>query len=385
MWFKCIIISKGVKKNMEKRNFGIDILRLTAAFMIVVLHCLTQGGLKDNVEDGTSTSYVVIAMLVLTYGAVDIFALISGYVSYSEKEKKYSFSNVIYLWFITIFYGVFITIMYHISKPDVITWKDYVKGLMPITNNTYWYLNAYIGLVIFKPFIDKMLRSITNGFAFSIAVVFLAAFSFYETMTHSFSLNNGYSVLWLIVLYYIGAVIKKCEIDKKSKTSICVILLLLSYIITVLSLIFMRDVGIINISINKTVLLSYTSPTIVLFCSMLLILFSKIRIKGVMKSIVELLSPLAFTVYIINCHDCIWEYVMKDLFLKSVVKDGLKVFGEIMIFSFCFFAICIMLDMMRNYLFKSINVKSLSVKLEGLIVRIVKKIGPKVTETRIID
>lgn len=75
----------------DKRNYGIDLLRMVAMFMVVILHVLGQGGVLAK----TAGLKNHIAWLLETgaYCAVDCFAIISGFVSYTDKEKTYRYSK----------------------------------------------------------------------------------------------------------------------------------------------------------------------------------------------------------------------------------------------------------------------------------------------------
>ena len=72
----------------DQRNYGIDLLRVLSMCFVVVLHALGQGGVLAAVPDGTGASVSAHFLESLTYGEVDIFALISGYVSFSAVSKK---------------------------------------------------------------------------------------------------------------------------------------------------------------------------------------------------------------------------------------------------------------------------------------------------------
>ena len=83
--------------NKEKRNYGIDFLRIYSMFLVVLLHSLGQGGLLQNLSI-TDKQYSFVWLLeIFAYCAVNIFGLISGYVSYRDKETKIKFSNYLEL------------------------------------------------------------------------------------------------------------------------------------------------------------------------------------------------------------------------------------------------------------------------------------------------
>ena len=71
----------------SSRNHGVDLLRLLAMFYVLVLHVLGQGGVLEAAAEGTALHRFAWFLETWAYCAVDVFALISGYVSYTERER----------------------------------------------------------------------------------------------------------------------------------------------------------------------------------------------------------------------------------------------------------------------------------------------------------
>ena len=129
----------------EERNYGIDLLRIISMFCIVILHCLGQGGILKNAVINSNQYKFAWFMEIFAYCAVDIFALISGYVSYSKEEKRTKYSNYLNIWLQVVFYGLLVTGIFNIIKPELIHKRDYLLVLFPVTNGLYWYVSAYTG------------------------------------------------------------------------------------------------------------------------------------------------------------------------------------------------------------------------------------------------
>ncbi len=91
------------KNKLEPHEYGIDLLRLIAMFMITVLHCVNQFSslLKSNtLLEGKILAY---ALESICYCGVDCFALISGYLLIYSQVKLAKLFN---LWFTCIFYSI---------------------------------------------------------------------------------------------------------------------------------------------------------------------------------------------------------------------------------------------------------------------------------------
>ena len=77
-------------KKRSKRNYGIDLLRMVAMYMVIILHVMYQGGILGNLSG--NTEYAVSWFIeTVAYCAVDCYAIVSGYVGYREEEKPYNY------------------------------------------------------------------------------------------------------------------------------------------------------------------------------------------------------------------------------------------------------------------------------------------------------
>ena len=103
---------------MREKNHGIDVLRMLAMFMVVVLHILNQGGILN--ASGRFTSQYEVGWLLQTaaFCAVDVYALISGYV---WVYAKYRYRNIIELWMQVLFYTILITVLFWVFVPDSVS------------------------------------------------------------------------------------------------------------------------------------------------------------------------------------------------------------------------------------------------------------------------
>ena len=93
------ILQKNINK--QRRNYGIDLLRIFSMINIINLHINRKAGLLHL--NSINLKFKNIWRLeIFSYFAVNCFGLISGIVGFN----KYKFSNLIYLWFISTFYSI---------------------------------------------------------------------------------------------------------------------------------------------------------------------------------------------------------------------------------------------------------------------------------------
>ena len=144
-----------MKIDKAKRNYGIDLLRIISMFFVIILHCYGQGGLIYHVTQGTIQYKFSWMIEIIAYCAVNIFALISGYVAFYSEGKKVDYSRYFELWFEVVFYGMLLNVIIGLVNPEYRLASNYISALMPVSGVMYWYFCAFTGLYVMKPLIDK--------------------------------------------------------------------------------------------------------------------------------------------------------------------------------------------------------------------------------------
>lgn len=124
----------------NSRNYGIDLLRILSMYMVVILHVLGQGGILRETIILSSNYKVVWLLEIVSYCAVNCYALISGYVGINAE---YNYSNIIALWLRVIFYTVIITACFALVVPNSVGINEICNAIFPVMRKQYWYFTAY--------------------------------------------------------------------------------------------------------------------------------------------------------------------------------------------------------------------------------------------------
>jgi surface polysaccharide O-acyltransferase-like enzyme len=281
--------------------------------MIPVLHILGKGGILASTEDTYLNNIVSWLLEISAYCAVNIYALISGFVN-QGKEIKYS--NIIYLYFQVLFYTLTVTLFFMIYEPEQIGIMTIVKAIFPFAYGTYWYFTAYFCLFFIIPFlnflVDKFNKKELRRLILTLIVIFsiLPTFFYYD-MGYT---KEGYSFLWLAILYLLGAYIKKYNISLNYKNIYNLYGYLLCVIITWISRLIIETLTkrIFNVSIGENYLIKYTSPTILLCAVFLLLFFKDIKYNKLAIRFIRFFAPLSFGVYLL--HE---EHLIRDNFIRE--------------------------------------------------------------------
>ena len=192
---------------VKQRNYGLDILRVLCMNMIIILHVAQLGG-------GTSTHtfslkwHISWFWFVISNCAVDVFALLSGYVGYG---KKHSLKQIVYWCFVAVFYSVTITLILHIFTDLNISKKQILKSFIPFIYQYNWYFNAYFVIYFFMPALDKAVEFLSARELKRLLISMFFIFSLLPTFFQKdlYHTGNGFTPLWLALLYIVGASLRK--------------------------------------------------------------------------------------------------------------------------------------------------------------------------------
>lgn len=362
----------------QGRNYGIDLLRIVSMFMVVILHVLGQGGVLGRTH-AYSGQYLVAWFLELAaYCSVNLFALISGYVGITSKYKA---ANLAVLWLQVFLYSFGIAILYAILKPSLCSFGSIFEYAFPVITKKYWYFSAYVCLFLFMPLLNAgiiaLRKETLRRVIFAMLLVFSVGTAIAKEATHDpFVLVSGYTGLWLMILYAVGAYIRKYGLwENLPKPA----LLGIYFGSTALSLGIKVVVRLISgtPAYNLKFVSSFISPFVVLGSIALLIFFSRLKCSNLVKCGITLLAPASFGVYILHVHPLIWENVMKGRFVFLAKLNAGLLALCVPLVALGIYLLCSLIDTMRVLAFNVLRVKERCTALEEKLFREKQKIGDR--------
>lgn len=301
--------------NMKKRRiYRLDILRIVAMLGIISLHVLGKGGILSSAQPGSLKYWISWMCEIIAYRSVDIFGLLSGYLGYGKnKINSYRIFELISTVFI---YSVAITILFILFKSDAIDGvKGVIKSIFPFLDGRYWYIMCYIPVAIIAPYTNKFMKemNIDSHRMFCIISIFLFCIIPSITKVDIFRFSEGYSFVWLEILYIIGGYIKRTSDRKVYRQSHMIYLF-----ITVALCILCGNIFIYTI-LNRNIayMISYISPLILLMSILSLYIakgYKCNKIEKCNKFIINF-AGVAFDVYIIHSHIYVFDNIINDSFV----------------------------------------------------------------------
>ena len=364
----------------RERNVGIDLLRSVAMFMVAVLHVLGQGGILKAAEDSPGQFYAAWFLEIAAYCAVNCYALISGYVGLYSKHR---YSSLAELWLRVVYYTVIFTIVFKLLLPDYITPSYFIKAFMPVSTGQYWYFSAYFLMFLFLPLIKPGLRTLSKKqIQFTLASIILlltvtapsVSIFLEESKRDVFLINSGFSMLWLLVLYILGAYIRRFDAFKnigKLKSAVGYLSMVLltwgaKYLSDMIEAVNKDHELLLNVTaalLKRTV--SYRSPTIALSGLFLFLFFINLKLPDFMKRLATFFAPVSFSVYLIHTNPLIWKTFMNKTFVSFSAFPVPKLIIAVLGSALAIFIGCALADKIRDAVFRKLKVKNHLVALEN--------------------
>lgn len=347
---------------MKKINTGINLFKLFSMFMIALLHVLGMGGITGAAA-GTSSYYPVYLMQNAAFCAVNCYALVSGYLMLGKEIKP---SRITELWFEVFFYSVSISAIMMIVYRDLFSARNIVYAVTPIISNQYWYMTSYFMMYLFVPMMNKFADAANKKvFTATIVVILVLTTGSLMIKQDGFRLNDGYSPIWLMIMYLVGAYMKKFNVGAKMKKWLALLLYVISSLCSFILCVFSKKLLKIMLG-NDISYLSYTSPFVVLSAIFLFIFFSKLKFGKKTEKFINYITPAALGVYLIHTHPLVFNKLMKDIAMPLVNHGtAAMIFGSV-VMALAVFIICIVIDLLRIQLFRLIRINALCKKLDGV-------------------
>ena len=189
----------------KERNSSIEMLRILSMLGIVIMH--TNGAVMEH-GSGTGFAWTQIENGIFNAG-VSIFVLISGYFGIRRSIQK-----LIELESTVILYAVLSALVgCYFGKATILS---IIKAFIPVSTNCYWFISCYILLMIFSPYINRAIDSMSELQHRQLLLLMSAVFLVAPTVIYYSVLGGGgKNVINMLLLYFLGSYIKKYSLDER--------------------------------------------------------------------------------------------------------------------------------------------------------------------------
>lgn len=360
----------------EKRNSGIDLLRMVLMFMVIYLH---MAGLNVDNRLLCNTDYMSVkggcfyTITAFCMVAVNTFVIISGYFGIQHEAK---YHKAVEYWLQGLFYNIVITLAYVYISGVFNPFDTSVFLISIVGRNIWWFLSAFILLTLLKPFlniaISKMSLTALKKFVAIMILITVIYPDLIQGINYVFGKNllfytiveSGFNWIWFVCLYIIGATLKRIERQGiKKMTYLCKYL---ACIFACIGLSYGLSVW-LQSSTLITYFMRYTSLFMTLGGVYLFKFFLHLEIKNKIFIKILSLSKYTFGIYLFHEHPYIRMWLEEKIYTKLPYMNSVKIVLVVLSSMISIYIIGIAIDMVRLKLFSWLqldrNISSLSRKV----------------------
>ena len=287
-----------MEKIIEKqRKSNIELLRIFAMLLIILHHYAIHGGLSSIAGFGVN-KYIGTICLIGGKLAVNLFLLISGYFLI---ESEFKVKKVLKLILQVYCYSVAFFIVYVIFK-GIPTGNIIKLTAFPFTSKAYWFMLPYICVYVLSPFINKLIKSISQKQLISLIGILIFMFSGIGFFISDSGLMGN--LQWFVLMYLIGAYIRLYDFEKFSKKTInC--FSVIGYVLFIFVACGITYMSQYNASIFRFVnkISSMNSIIVLVETVLIFMVFKNLDIKN--SKVINLLGKSSIGVYLL--HDSIFR------------------------------------------------------------------------------
>lgn len=341
----------------SNRNLGIDALRALAMFFVICQHILGQGGVVAGAEGSPLKHFFLCFLQILAYCAVDVYGITTGYLM---CRKPFRLSRLTKLWLTTVFWSVAVSCVFFAIVPESRTISEAVSMFLPILRGRYWFFTAYFVTMLVSPVLNHIIQTLSRRqFKLLLAVLFLifgvipVASLGYDVLR----ISGGNHFSWMIALYLIGGYLRVHGLPERRP---CIYLggyFLLSFA----QLAYQFGMRAVGLGAWSGLFLTCVSPLVVGEAVCLFQCFkamgTKLSAESFLGKLIQFGTPGVYAVYVIHVHPLIfWNKDLIAAFRPWDSWNGLQAFGAVIVTALGVFVLCILLDAVRQRLFRVLRI-----------------------------
>lgn len=351
-----------LKAKDKKRNSSFELMRIISMFLIIIYHIIYHGKILENVNG--FLEIIIRLIMALTLVHISSFVLVSGYFQHDKKmklSKAISLNNSV--WFYSIIIAVFAHFIYQVNYDKV----SIFKILMPINYDQYWFIKEYLILYLITPLLNTVIQNSNQKKHKRTIIALFLITSFLPYITGGFFLNvsSGYSLYYMIFLYFVGAYLNKYPLKESNKLKkyseksqlkifigvyigFCILNFLLYQFGTLL-----LNRGELQSYFGEIItnnFLSYNNPLILFASISYFLIFSCFKISS---NFINRIASLMFGVYLIHENN----YIKIQIYQKFgflINGYGYRVIPKIFIVAIIILVFCSIIEYVRQLIFKFI-------------------------------
>lgn len=291
-------------KEVLKRQSNIELLRLVAMFMILLLHAnyMSFGPVAGmSIDANPGTSFLRIALEQMCIVGVNVYVLISGWFGIVPKKRRIVGLVLQVLTYSVLMLFVGLVFMSHLNF-------DYSLRDILVIGKPYWFVVSYFLLYILSPVLNAFVENATRTVFRNVLLAFFCFEFIYGWKYCTADFDEGYSTMSFVGLYLLARYLRLHggKLVMQSKKVYFGGYMLVTLLVTLWLM--------MKASMHKECVdLSYTHydcPFVVLSAVFFFLGFTRLSIES---QKINYLSTSALAVYLVHCNPVLWNWYLTSV------------------------------------------------------------------------
>lgn len=359
----------GVIENKERKT-NLELLRIISMVLIVMSHSDDWMGLAETYKTTVCINKFIVDWLHIG-GQIGTgcFLLITGYFMVEQEFKlKRLFRLLGEVWFYTIgIWGIYIIVKI-VMRTFCFSFEFFVqtvKAFFPVLFSHYWFVTAYIILMLLAPFFNKLILTMNKKEYQLLLALLIIIFCVLEggipVVLHGMSEGR---IMPVFIMYFIAGYIKKHVDNQKDNSKKHLYVAILAYLLLYATAV---GIGIISAVLKSESLIEYCyfwralkSPIVVLINVELFLAF--LRIKSIKGGLINQIASNTFGVYLIHANRIIELIVLPKIFPVYKETNSLRLFFYSIGSVLTVYTVSTLIDIVRQRTIEKVWLKLLNAK-----------------------
>lgn len=282
--------------------------------------------------------------------AVNCYVMITGY--FLVERTDFRWKGFLGVWFQTLFYSVTIFAVMALVTGEAAGWRDIVKTLTPIYHNTWWFITAYLCLLLVAPFLSITAKSLTKRqYQILLAVLFLLVFEYpYGKVVCAKAPIVRFSFLFLLAGYLKLHGVPKWLSSRPWQSVVGLVLAMYLPAMAYNAYRLWRGLPLVPLTSDGTFIMLFLSTAV--FC-----IFCSTPMEGRTANVIARMSPYTLGIYLIHCHPSLGKYIWTNTLPDSWPSpQGLTCPLNILASAAVIFLACMAIDIVRKWIFDMLGI-----------------------------
>ena len=340
---------------------NIELLRILSMLLIVCNHFEGHALAIQGFEWDSPNLYSNWLIRGIGYIGVNLYVLISAYfLCKSTFKTKKLLQLLVEVWF----YSIVIYFLFVSTGRVSFSFMGFFKSFFPTLCSQYWFITCYVVLYALSPFYNKLISSLSDNKALLRFVGFLLLV--FSVIPNSFFFSEWVhfggtcGIVWMSVIYFVGAAIRfLTDVEQLRKHRMWLWLGML--VCWVLPLLTKVVIAIATQKMTGSVVgssLFYMNNSIIIVASSIFtfLAFLSMEIKSpTANRVINYIAPSTLAVYLIHDNTYIRPLVWNYSISAWGGTDGYPSITYVILLTLAIFASCIIIDLIRRWLFKLLD------------------------------